>query len=172
MTSDLNSFLWIAASITDAACNLNGFKTLLANGFNTFFIKGNPVFSYGLKSLPKNPPDCPILWNWVFDDFILADEPLAKALRRFETSVLVNSNLWGRLFLLLESQKIFDENFKVTSVPFLIPDFNLLSCELKNFTFKVLIESFYIYIILKQNKITIISQFLVKNQKWFLLLVK
>ena len=63
MTSDLNSFLWIAASITDAARNLNGFKTLLANGFNTFFIKGNPVFSYGLKSLPKNPPDCPILWN-------------------------------------------------------------------------------------------------------------
>ena len=107
-----------------------------------------------------------------FDDFILADKPLTKALRRFETSALVNSNLWGRLFLLLESQKIFDENFKVTSVPFLIPDFNLLSCELKNFTFKVLIESFYIYIILKQNKITIISQFLVKNQKWFLLLVK
>ena len=25
-----------------------------------------------------------------------------------------------------------DERFKVTSVPFFIPDFNLLSCELKN----------------------------------------
>ena len=41
--------------------NPNGIKTLLANGFNTFFIQSNPVFSTGPKSLPKNPPDCPIL---------------------------------------------------------------------------------------------------------------
>ena len=33
------------------------------------------------------------------------------------------------------------------------PDFNLLSCELDNFTLKFYIESFYIDIILKQNKI-------------------
>ena len=65
MTSDPNIFLWIAASVADTALNLNGIKTLLANGFSTFFIKGNPVFSYGLKSLPKNPPDYPISWNWV-----------------------------------------------------------------------------------------------------------
>ena len=34
-----------------------------------------------------------------------------------------------------------------------------------NFTFKV--ESFYFKIILKKNKFTILSQFLVKNLKWF-----
>ena len=44
----------------------------------------------------------------------------AKALRSFETCVLVNNNLCR----------------KVASVPFFIPDFNLLSCELDNFLFK------------------------------------
>ena len=48
-------------------------KRLLANGLSTFPIKGNPVFSNGPKNLPKNPPDCPILCNWVFDHFIWAD---------------------------------------------------------------------------------------------------
>ena len=43
----------------------------LANGYSTFFIKGKPVFSNGTRSLPKNPRDCPILHNWVFDDFII-----------------------------------------------------------------------------------------------------
>ena len=32
----------------------------------------------------------------------------------------------------------FDEGFKVTSAPFFIPDFNLLSFELDHFMFKVL----------------------------------
>ena len=32
----------------------------------------------------------------------------------------------------------FGERFKFTLAPFLIPDFNLLSCELVNFTVKVL----------------------------------
>ena len=35
---------------------------LLVNGLSTFPIKGNPVFSNGPKSLPRNPPDCPILY--------------------------------------------------------------------------------------------------------------
>ena len=42
-------------------------KTLLvltlANGSSTFFIKGKPVSSNGPKCLPKNPPDCPILFK-------------------------------------------------------------------------------------------------------------
>ena len=37
------------------------------------------VFSNGPKNLPKNPPDCPILYNWVFDNFILAEELFAKS---------------------------------------------------------------------------------------------
>ena len=55
-------------------------KTLFANGLSTFFIKGNPFFSDGPKSLPKNLPDCPILCNCIFDNFTLADELFAKVL--------------------------------------------------------------------------------------------
>ena len=73
-----------------------------------------------------------------FENFILAEELFVKVLQSFETCALVNTNLWGKLFSSLESPRTFDESFKVTSVPFFIPDFNLLSCELDNFTFKVL----------------------------------
>ena len=48
------------------------------------------------------------------------------------------TNLHGTLLSPLESPIRFDKNFKVTSVPFFIPDLNLLSCKLDNFTFKVL----------------------------------
>ena len=76
-----NIFSWIAASFADtAAVNPTGIKTLLANGLNTFSIKGNPVFSNGPKSLPKNPSDYPMLCNWVFDNFVLAFEPFEEAL--------------------------------------------------------------------------------------------
>ena len=72
---------WIAAQVADAAAvNTNVIKTLLANGLCAFFIKSKPVFSNGLKSLHKIPPNCSILWNLVFDYFILADEPFEKAL--------------------------------------------------------------------------------------------
>ena len=43
------------------------------------------MFSNGPKSLPKNPPDSPILCNWAFDSSILTDELFAKALRSLET---------------------------------------------------------------------------------------
>ena len=136
---DWNTLLWIAASVADAAVvNHNGIKTILASDFITFSIKGNPVFSKGSKSLSKNPPDCPILTNWVFDNFILADEPFAKALRSLETCASVNNNLCGKLFSSLESPTTFDERFKVTSVEIFIADFYLLSCELENFSFNVL----------------------------------
>ena len=73
-------------SVADATyVNPNGIKTLLANGLSSFPIKCNPVFSNGAESLPKNPLDCPMLWNWVFDSFILAEELYAKALQSFET---------------------------------------------------------------------------------------
>ena len=83
-------FLWTAASVADAAAvNPNGIKTLLANGLSTFPIKGNPVFSNGPWILPKYPPDCLNLCNWVFDNFILAEELLAKALEILGTWALV-----------------------------------------------------------------------------------
>ena len=51
----------LAASVADAAAvNPNCFTTLLANVLSTFPIKGNPAFSNGPKSLPKNPNARPI----------------------------------------------------------------------------------------------------------------
>ena len=80
VTPDSNIFSWIAASVVDdPAVNLNDNKTLLANDLSIFPIKGDSGFSNGPKSLPKNPPDSPILWSWVFDSFITADKTFAKA---------------------------------------------------------------------------------------------
>ena len=101
---DRNIYLWIAVS-------LNGIKTLLSNGLSTFPIKGNTVFSNG-------PSDCLIYYNLVFDNFILAEELFAKALRSFKTCVLVNNKLCGKLFSSLKSPTTFDEIFKATSVFF------------------------------------------------------
>ena len=129
-------FFGIAASVA-AAVNPYGNRTLLANSLSTFFIKGKPVFSNGPRSLSKNPPNCNILGSWVFDDFIPADEPFAKALWSLETCVSVDNNSCRKLVSSLESPITFHERFKVTWVPFFIPDFNSFSCELDNFTFKV-----------------------------------
>ena len=85
--------------------------------FSVFFIKGKSVFSNGLRNLPKNSLDCLILFNWIFDDFLLADELFAKVLRSLETHVLINNNLYGKLVSSLESPTTFDERFKVTFVP-------------------------------------------------------
>ena len=133
-------------SIDDAAAvNPNGLKTILANGWSTFPFTGNPVFDNGPISLPKNPPDCPILCNWIFVIFILAKGLFGKALQSLEYCVLVNNNSWRQLFLSLESFRIFDERFRVTPVPFFIADFNLLSCELGNYTFNVLYGAIFIH---------------------------
>ena len=130
----LRFFLCIPASAADAAAvNPKGIKTLLANGLITFFISGNPVFSNGPSSLPRNPLDCIILDIWVFDKLISVDDLSAKALRIFETCLLVDNNLWGKL--VSSSPIIFNHNLKTTSVLFFIADFNLSSCEFDSFTF-------------------------------------
>ena len=71
-------------------------------------------------------PDCIILENWAFENFILADQPFAKALKIFETFVSVNNNLCGKLVSWLEFPIKFDERFKVTSVSFFITYFNAI----------------------------------------------
>ena len=50
-------------------------------------------------------------------------------------------------FSSLKSPTTFDERFKVTSVPIVILDFNLLSCELHDLTFKMLYYILYRYFI-------------------------
>ena len=79
-----------------------------------------------------------ILDNSVFDNFILADKLFAKALHSLKACVTVDNNLSKKLILSLKSPVTFDERFNVTSVKFFIPAFNLLSCHLDNFIFKVL----------------------------------
>ena len=76
-----------------------------------FFIKDEPVFSKDSRGLPKNFPD-----SWVFDSFILADRPFAKALWILESFVLVTKHVCGKLVSSLESPTTFDEIFKVTLV--------------------------------------------------------
>ena len=103
----------------------------------SFFLKGH----HGLKSVPRNPPDCTGLDNWVFDNFILADELFAKALQRFASCLSVSNNSCGKLAVSsLELPIMFDDNFRVAPVSFVTADFKLLSCESDNFTY---IESFY-----------------------------
>ena len=59
---DPKIFLCILASAADAAVvNPRGIKKLLAKGLITYFISGNPVFSNGPRSLPRNLPYCIIL---------------------------------------------------------------------------------------------------------------
>ena len=97
-----------------------------------FPIKSNPVFTNDLKSLPKNPPDSPILCNWVFDNFILTDELFAKALQNLEICVLVKDNLWRILFSSLESPTKFAEIFtKLLQFHFL---FLILIYQVVNYT--------------------------------------
>ena len=57
------------------------------------------------------PPGCIILSNWAFKNFMLADEPFAKALRIFETCVSLNDNLCGKSVSSLEFLIEFDEFF-------------------------------------------------------------
>ena len=59
-------------------------------------------------------------------------------LRSPETCLSISNNLGEKLVSSLESTTLFDQRFKVTAVPFFIPDFDFLSCELDNFKFTLL----------------------------------
>ena len=56
-------------------------------------------------------------------------------------------------FQTFDSPTKLDEIFKVTSVPLFISDFNLLSCELDNFIFKMFLLSCFMLISYKRNYI-------------------
>ena len=55
-------------------------------------VKDRPIFRNG----PRNPPDCLILCNWVFDNLILVEELFAKDLQSLGTCVLVINSLCGK----------------------------------------------------------------------------
>lgn len=88
---------------------------------------------------------------------------MTEDLHSLETCISVNNNLRGKLDSLLESPMLFDIRVKLTSVPIILADFNLWSCESDNFIYKVLCDSFYFDITLKQNRFIILSQFPVNN---------
>ena len=50
----------------------------------------------------------------------------------------MDNNLCGKLVSSLGSPTTFNESYKFILLPLFIPDFNLLSCESDNFTFKML----------------------------------
>ena len=118
---DPKVFFWITVSVPD------GIKTRLANGVSTYFNKGKSVFSNGPKSQPTN---IEAFYLEVFDNFVVADELLAKVLGGLKIWVLFNNNFWENLIPLLQPPIRFNERFNVTSVTFFVPDVNLLSCEL------------------------------------------
>ena len=59
---------------------------------------------------------------------MLSGKTFAKTLQIFQTCVLLDNRLCGKLVSSLEFPIKFDGRFKVTLVPFFIPDFNFLSC--------------------------------------------
>ena len=87
---------------------------------------------------------------------MLTDEPFAKALQIFESCVSINNNSCGKFVSLSELLIKFVKRFIVASVKFFIPFFNLLSCEIEHLHLTCYIESFYINILLKRNKIIIL----------------
>ena len=76
---------------------------MVLSTLSTFPAKGKPGFSNRPKKFPKIPPDRTVLYNWVFDSFVLVNEPFAKTFWSLETCVLVNNNLYGKLFSSSES---------------------------------------------------------------------
>ena len=74
-------------SVDAAAVNPNGIKILLPNVWGTFLISYKPGFSNSPRCLPRSPSECAISDNWVFDDFLLADELFGKVLKSFENCV-------------------------------------------------------------------------------------
>ena len=134
-----SNFFWMVVSVADAtAANPNGIKTSLANSVSAFFVKANLDFSNGPRSLPRNLHDCNILDSWFFDHFILSDKLFPKVLQSFETCLSVSNNLCEKVISYLDLPIIFDNNLKLTPVSFFIAYFDLWSCELENFTFKLL----------------------------------
>ena len=57
---------------------------------------GNTFFNSGPRSLPRNLPDCTILDNRAFNNFILPND--LQTLPSFETCQSVGDDLCGKLF--------------------------------------------------------------------------
>ena len=125
--TDPEVFFWIAVSVADAAVvNPNG----ITERFKYIFIKDKPLLSNGPRSFVRNPPDLFHFiklssWSSYISWWIIC-KGFAKP-RDLCISTLVSNNLCWKLVSSSELPITFDEIFKVTSVPFFIPDYNLVS---------------------------------------------
>ena len=80
----------IASSVADTTfISPNDNKTLLGKSLSTFFMIGKPAFSNVPKILHKSRLIALFYANEFFDNFILANELCAQALRSLQTCVLV-----------------------------------------------------------------------------------
>ena len=82
----------------------------------------------GLKILD---PYCIILENWVSENFLLADEPYAKALQIFETFVLVNNIFCGKLISSLEFPIVFIFSLYLYWIHYIVTLFSNLFCSIQ-----------------------------------------
>ena len=87
--------------------------SIFIDSLSTDFINDETPSIVFLAESPLNKkegkilPDCIILDNWVFENFILADEPFVKVLKIVETCVSVNNNLSEKLVSIRISNQIW-----------------------------------------------------------------
>ena len=131
----------------------------MAFGLSTFPIKIRPVICNGLH---RSLPNCVILDSWVFENFILADQPIGKPLIIIIRYCIHQSHLM--------------KDLKLPEKHFFIPDFTLLCCKFDSFTFKFILLYIIVshfMLILHWSKINLwySNSFYWKKLKWFLLLL-
>ena len=76
--------LCLTASVAITVVNPSDIKMI--------FIDNNPTFNIGPISLPRNVPDCTVLENSAFNNFLLPDEIFPKALQSLEICLSVSNN--------------------------------------------------------------------------------
>ena len=134
-----------------AAAKPNGADTFLAND-NATFINGPANL---LNKLPKNPPDCIILFICALLNFISVAELLLTAFLNLVFCLAVNNNSCGRSSLL----KFLIPNLNVALSLDLTAYFKLFNCTFANLHF-ILLYSTIIY--KSQELFDILEQFLCK----------
>ena len=69
--------------------------SLFYNLYPLVFLSEFIIAFYSIGGPNRNPPNCTILDNRVFEKLVLADESFSNALRISEVCVLVNNDLCG-----------------------------------------------------------------------------
>ena len=84
-------------------------------------------FNNGPRSLPRIPSNFIIIYNRVFDSFILTGKLFVKYLRGLASCILVNNNLYGNLISSWGLPIIFDGTLKTAEEGFLTTGCGLIT---------------------------------------------